>query len=84
VLEQVVTRHPLVLLEPAPVIRVAELAASSVSFVVRPWVKKDDYWTVVFDLTQQVKQAFDANGITIPFPQQDIHVRDAAAWLAKT
>jgi small conductance mechanosensitive channel len=83
VLEDVVQHHPLVLKEPEPMIRMNELAASSVNFVVRPWVRKEDYWTVLCDLTQQIKQAFDANGISIPFPQQDIHVRDVSQ-LART
>ena len=74
ILEQVVTAHPLTLDDPAPVIRVHELAESSVNFVCRPWSKTSDYWTVYWDLTRQVKEAFDQAGITIPFPQRDIHV----------
>ena len=73
-LEEVVKAHPLVLKEPAPVIRVHELADSSVNFVCRPWTKTSDYWTVYWDLTQQVKERFDRAGISIPFPQQDIHL----------
>jgi small conductance mechanosensitive channel len=73
-LEEVVKAHPMVLKEPAPVIRVHELADSSVNFVCRPWTKTSDYWTVYWDLTQQVKERFDQAGISIPFPQQDIHV----------
>jgi small conductance mechanosensitive channel len=75
VLERVVLAHPLVLREPEPVIRVNALSASSVDFVVRPWAKSADYWTVYWDLTRQVKEAFDAAGISIPFPQQDLNVR---------
>ncbi len=74
VLEQVVAAHPLVLNEPAPVIRVSELAESSVNFICRPWSKTEDYWTVYWDLTQQVKIAFDRAGISIPFPQRDVHI----------
>lgn len=74
VLEEVVAKHPLVLKEPAPVIRVSELADSSVNFIVRPWSKTSDYWTVYWDLQRAVKEAFDANGISIPFPQTDMHV----------
>ena len=59
---------------PAPQISVSELADSSVNFVVRPWVKVEDYWGVHFDLTEKIKKAFDANGVSIPFPQRDIHV----------
>ena len=78
VLERVVREHPLVLDDPEPVIQVHELADSSVNFVVRPWTKTEDYWTVHWDLTRQVKQAFDAEGITIPFPQRDVHLYRAA------
>ena len=73
-LKDVVAAHPLVLDEPEPVIRVHELADSSVNFVVRPWVKGEDYWTVYWDLMQQVKERFDADGISIPFPQRDVHL----------
>jgi small conductance mechanosensitive channel len=55
-------------------ISVSELADSSVNFVVRPWVKVEDYWGVHFDLTEKIKKAFDANGVSIPFPQRDVHV----------
>lgn len=75
VLEQVVAAHPQVLADPAPVIRVNELADSSVNFVVRPWVLSDDYWAVFWDLTRQVKEAFDAADISIPYPQQDLHLK---------
>lgn len=63
-----------VLKDPAPQISVSELADSSVNFVVRPWVKVEDYWGVYFDLTEKIKKAFDANGVSIPFPQRDVHV----------
>ena len=63
-----------VLEDPAPTIAVTELADSSVNFVVRPWTKKEDYWAVKFDLTRQIKESFDANGIEIPFPQQVVHM----------
>jgi small conductance mechanosensitive channel len=79
VLEELVAAHDLVLDDPSPTIRVGALGASSVDFIVRPWVKTTDYWTVYWDLTRQVKQAFDAAGISIPFPQQDIHVKEMAA-----
>ena len=73
VLEDVVGKHPLVLATPEPVIKVHELAASSVNFICRPWSKTTDYWTVYWDLTRMVKERFDAEGISIPFPQQDVH-----------
>ena len=59
---------------PAPKIAVSELADSSVNFVVRPWVKTEDYWDVYFDLTEKIKLTFDKEGISIPFPQQDVHL----------
>ena len=66
--------HQLVLNDPEPLVRIDALADSSVNFVCRPWVKTDDYWDVYWDLTKKVKQAFDAEGITIPFPQRDVHI----------
>ena len=63
--------------DPSPFIAVSELADSSVNFVVRPWVKKEDYWGVKFDLTRKFKEAFDANGIDIPFPQRVVHMIQA-------
>lgn len=63
-----------VLTDPPPTIAVAELGDSSVNFVVRPWVKTDEYWTVRFDLTEKIKQAFDHAEINIPYPQQDVHL----------
>ncbi len=74
ILAEVVAAHPLVLQEPEPVIRVAELADSSVNLICRPWVKTPDYWQVHGELTRAVKERFDAEGISIPFPQRDIHV----------
>ena len=74
VLEEIVKSHELVLPEPAPVVRLHELADSSVNFIVRPWSKTPDYWTVFWDVTRTVKQRFDAEGISIPFPQRDVHV----------
>lgn len=71
-----------ILKDPAPTIAVAELGESSVDFVVRPWVKAADYWAVKFDLTETVKQEFDSAGISIPYPQRDVHVREAKAQAA--
>jgi small conductance mechanosensitive channel len=78
VLAEVVAAHPLVLKEPEPVIRVAELADSSVNLICRPWVKTPDYWTVHGELTRAVKERFDTEGISIPFPQRDIHIHTPA------
>ncbi len=79
ILERIVTGHPLVLKDPAPVIRLNELADSSVNFIVRPWSKTGDYWTIYWEVTAAVKREFDAAGISIPYPQQDVHVYRADA-----
>jgi small conductance mechanosensitive channel len=63
-----------ILTDPAPTIAVAELADSSVNLVFRPWVKTGDYWDVRFDLTEKIKNSLDEAGISIPFPQQDVHL----------
>jgi len=62
-----------ILSDPEPQIAVSELADSSVNLIVRPWVKKDDYWDVRFDLTRKIKESFDESGIDIPFPQRVVH-----------
>lgn len=59
---------------PAPMIGLVELADSSVNFTVRSWVKTDDYWNVFFATQEIIKKRFDAEGISIPFPQQDVHI----------
>jgi len=74
ILESLVQQHELVLDEPAPVVQLHELGDSSINFVCRPWTQTSDYWTVYWDITRAVKDEFDRNGISIPFPQQDIHV----------
>ena len=79
ILERIVTAHDKVLKDPPPMIRVHQLADSSVNLIVRPWANTADYWEVFWDLTEQVKRAFDAEGITIPFPQRDVHLIPAAA-----
>jgi len=78
VLERVVFEHPKILSDPEPLIRVNELAESSVNFIVRPWVKAEDYWDVYWDLTAKVKEVFDANGLTIPFPQTEMRIKGDA------
>ena len=78
-LSEVIAGDERILREPEPTVAVSELAASSVNFVVRPWVKSGDYWPVYFDLVERVKLAFDAQGISIPFPQTDVHVHRADA-----
>ena len=74
VLEGVLAADDRILAEPKSVIAVVELADSSVNFVCRPWVKSANYWPVYFDLTEAAKKALDANGISIPFPQRDVHL----------
>jgi small conductance mechanosensitive channel len=74
IMEELLAADERVLKDPAVTIAVANLGDSSVDFVVRPWVKSADYWAVKFDFTKAVKEKFDAEGISIPFPQRDIHV----------
>lgn len=69
-----VSKLPQVLQEPAPFIAVNELGDSSVNFTTRLWVNAADYWTVFFAMNENVKKAFDANNISIPFPQTDVHI----------
>ena len=73
-LEQLVAADDRILDDPACTIAVSELADSSVNFVVRPWVKSADYWGMFWDFTEKVKITFDAEGISIPYPQQDVHM----------
>lgn len=73
-IEQLIAAEDRVLDEPACTIAVSALADSSVNFVVRPWVKTSDYWGVMFDLTEAIKKRFDKEGISFPFPQQDVHL----------
>jgi small conductance mechanosensitive channel len=79
ILDEVVGDDERILAEPAPTVAVSELADSSVNFVVRPWVNTPDYWAVRFDLIEAVKLRFDAEGISIPFPQRDVHIHQQAA-----
>ena len=72
------TEHPKVLQDPAPVVKVNELADSSVNFVVRPWSATSDYWDVYWDLTKSIKMEFDKAGISIPFPQQDVYMHNVS------
>lgn len=74
VIDGVLGKDDRILKDPAIQISVAELGDSSVNFVVRPWVKCDDYWDVYMDTTENMKKGFDAGGINIPFPQRDVHL----------
>ncbi|MEA2094551.1 MAG: mechanosensitive ion channel [Pseudomonadota bacterium] len=79
VLNDILSKDERILSDPAPLVAVAELADSSVNFVVRVWTKTGDYWGVKFDATETIKNRFDAEGIGIPFPQHDIHIVSGAA-----
>jgi len=73
-LEEIVAADSRVLAEPAAVVSISELADSSVNFVVRPWVNAADYWDVLWETTESVKLKFDEAGISIPYPQIDVHL----------
>ena len=73
-LEEIVAADDRVLKDPAPVIVLGELADSSVNFLVRPWAKSEDYWGLYWDTTEAVKLKFDEAGISIPYPQMDVHL----------
>jgi small conductance mechanosensitive channel len=75
-IESVIAADSRILADPAPAVAVDELADSSVNFVVRPWCKKEDYWDVRFAMMEQIKIVFDQNGISIPYPQQDVHMHE--------
>lgn len=74
ILWDIINDHEAVLTDPKPNIRLHELGESSVNFIVRPWVKTADYWETYWALTKAIKIRFDSEGISIPFPQRDIHV----------
>ena len=78
ILNRILEEDERILKDPAPVVAVAELADSSVNFNVRPWCATGDYWNVYFDTHEKVKLAFDAEGISIPYPQMDVHQHKAA------
>ena len=79
IMSKIMDDHELILKDPAPVILISELADSSINFTVRPWVKSGDYWGVRSELLQTIKEAFDENGISVPYPQRDIHVYNSDA-----
>ncbi|MBY5941754.1 mechanosensitive ion channel [Halomonas sp. DP5N14-9] len=74
VLESVVADDPRVLSEPAPNIRMNAMGDSSITWIVRPWVQASDYWDVYWEMTEEIKRRFDREGISIPFPQRDVHL----------
>ena len=79
VLQEILGEEGRVLKEPLPVILVAELGESSVDLAVRPWVNSGDYWAVRSDLLQAINTRFDEEGLSIPFPQRDLHLYNVAA-----
>jgi small conductance mechanosensitive channel len=78
ILEEILRNHEATLKDPEPMVKVHELGDSSVNFIARPWVKTEDYWDVYWDVTRTVKERFDAEGVTIPFPQRDVHMHQVA------
>ena len=76
VLEDILKKEKRILKDPKPQIAVAELADSSVNFIFRPWVKRTDYLPVYYSLLEEVKKRFDKDGISIPYPQSDVHIRN--------
>jgi small conductance mechanosensitive channel len=79
IVSEVLAADERVLADPAPVVAVSELADSSVNLVVRPWCKREDYWPMRFDLLRRLKEALDQGGISIPFPQHDVHIVSGGA-----
>lgn len=75
VLTSIINKHPLILKEPEPFVGVSAHGASSIDFVVRVWCKSEDYWTINFELLEEVKLRFDEEKISIPYPQMELHVR---------
>ena len=73
-IEDIIAKNELILSDPAPTIMVLELADSSINIAVRPWVKTADYWVVRADMLQTIKETFDEQGISIPYPQSDVHM----------
>ena len=76
VIGKLVAEHPAALSEPEPFVRLSAHGDSALTYTVRIWTKSEDYWTVYFDMTEGVKKAFDQNGISIPYPQMDVHVKN--------
>lgn len=79
IIEDIIAKDERLLTDPAPTIMLLELGESSVDIAVRPWVNSGDYWTARADLLENIKAAFDADGISIPYPQRDVHMIQSAA-----
>ena len=78
-LEKLLSEDERILKDPEPIIAVGELADSSINILCRPWVKTDDYWAVYWDMQEKVKERFDEAGLSIPFPQRDMHIYENKA-----
>ncbi|MEM7790683.1 MAG: mechanosensitive ion channel domain-containing protein [Verrucomicrobiota bacterium] len=74
ILKEILDNEPRILPEPAPTIGLMEMGDSSINFAFRPWVKVEDYWDLFFELQERIKIRFDEEGVTIPFPQRDVHL----------
>ena len=74
ILNIIINKHKLILKDPEPFVRLGNLGDSSIDFTVRVWTKTEDYWTVYFDLTENAKEEFDNENISIPYPQMDVHM----------
>ena len=79
IMQQVIDEDDRILKDPPAKIALMELADSSVNFIVRPWVNGADYWEVYFDTTEKIKKRFDAEGVSIPYPQRDVHIYEHKA-----
>lgn len=79
VLTEILEADERVLKDPAPTIGLSEMGDSSLNFVCRPWVKSEDYWQTFWDINERVKERFDEEGISIPYPQRDIHIIDGGS-----
>ena len=77
IIGNVISAHPLALKDPAPFIRLSQHGDSALVYTARVWAKNADYWTVYFDVLENVKTAFDQNGISIPYPQMDVHIKNS-------
>ncbi len=74
ILKEILDNEPRILPEPEPTIGLMEMGDSSINFAFRPWVKVEDYWDLFFELQEKIKTRFDEEGVTIPFPQRDVHL----------
>lgn len=79
IIEDIISKEDRLLSDPAPTVMVLELGESSIDIAVRPWVKADDYWAARADLLQTIKESFDDKGISIPYPQRELHMIQSAA-----